>query len=67
MILAKKNEKTVAQVMLAAVDGMARDRIKKVSINIDGETTCSMYQKGGKIIVESRRTEVEYSDGEAAE
>lgn len=29
--------------------------------------TCSMYQKGGKIIVESRRTEVEYSDGEAAE
>lgn len=67
MILAKKNKKTVAQVMLAAVDGMARDRIKKVSINIDGETTCSMYQKGGKIIVESRRTEVEYSDGEATE
>lgn len=67
MILAKKNKKTVAQVMMAAVDGMARDRIKKVSINIDGETTCSMYQKGGKIIVESRRTEVEYSDGEAAE
>lgn len=65
MVLAKKNKKTVAQVMLAAVDGMARDRIKKVSINIDGKTTCSMYQKNGKIIVESRWTEVEYSDGEA--
>lgn len=65
MVLAKKNKKTVAKIMLAAVDAMARDRIKKVSINIDGETNCSMYMKGKKIIVESRRTEVEYSDGEA--
>lgn len=64
-ILMKKNRKTVGNIMLAAVDAIARDRIKKVSINVDGESVCSMYIKGKKIIVESRQTKVEYSDGEA--
>lgn len=66
-VLAKKNKKTVAQIMLGAVDALARDRVKKISVNIDGGTTCSMYLKNKKIIVEARTTEVECSDGEPEE
>ena len=66
-ILIKKDKKIIAPVMQSAVELMARERIKKLSINIDGESTCSMYIKGSKIVVESRRTEVECSDGTVTE
>ena len=66
-ILVKRQKKDIAPVMQSAVELMARGKIKKVSINIDGDTTCSMYGKGSKIVVESRQTLVECSDGEMVE
>jgi hypothetical protein len=66
-ILEDKDQISAAKIMLSAVDPVARGRIKKVSVNIDGEMTCSMYLKSARIIVESRRTLVEYSDGETIE
>ena len=44
--------------------GITLDAIQSGSINIDGDTTCSMYAKGSKIVVETRQTLVECSDGE---
>jgi hypothetical protein len=64
-ILVKKERSTAAGILSAAIDPIARKKVKKVSVNMDGELVCSMYMKGKKIIVEARQTMVEYSDGEA--
>ena len=64
-ILVKKEGSTAAGILSAAIDPIARKKVKKVSVNMDGELVCSMYMKGKKIIVEARQTMVEYSDGEA--
>ena len=64
-ILVKKERSTAAGILSAAIDPIARKKVKKVSVNMDGELVCSMYMKGKKIIVEAQQTMVEYSDGEA--
>jgi len=66
-ILDKKNRRTAAAILTAAVDPIARKKCKKVSVNMDGELVCSMYMKGKRVIVEARQTMVEYSDGEAVD
>lgn len=66
-ILVKRERGTAAAILSAAVDPMARKKVKKVSVNMDGELVCSMYMKGKKVIVEARQTMVEYSDGEAVD
>lgn len=66
-ILVKRERSTAAGILSAAIDPIARKKVKKVSVNMDGELVCSMYMKGKKIIVEARQTMVEYSDGEAVD
>lgn len=45
-------------------EAVARKYVKKITVNVDGMLTASMYLSSGKIIVESRKTEVYQSDGE---
>ena len=51
----------------AGVEQVARGYAKKVSVNVDGMLTASMYRSGDRIVVESRKTEVYIADGETVD
>jgi len=56
-----------AQILEAGVEQVARGYAKKVSVNVDGMLTASMYRSGDRIVVESRKTEVYIADGETVD
>ena len=73
MTLTDKHRKGAAAVMMAGLADLCAQRLRKVSVQIDRETTASMYlakvevEGGGKdirVIVECKTTTVEFSDGE---
>lgn len=62
-IVAKRTS-AAAAILRAGAEAVARRQIKKISVNVDGAMTASLYLSGAKIVAECRKTEVYVSDGE---
>lgn len=62
--IVSKRSSDAAAVLQAGASAVAHQYVKKISINVDGALTCSMYMSSGKIIVEARKTEIYTTDGE---
>ncbi len=62
--IVQKRSPDAARILQAGAEAVARKYVKKITVNVDGMLTASMYLSSGKIIVESRKTEVYQSDGE---
>lgn len=64
-----KRSKALEKTLMPFIELIARKKIKKISVNLDGITTASIYaaSSGKKIAVETRETVIEYADGETAD
>ena len=67
LTLEDKHRGHAAAVMLAGLEALTSGRLKKISVQIDSETTASMYiakvEKDTRVKVECRTTILEWSDG----
>ena len=67
LTLEDKHRGHAATVMLAGLEALTSGRLKKISVQIDSETTASMYiakvEKDTRVKVECRTTILEWSDG----
>lgn len=60
-----EDQQTPAAILRQGVDGVARGKIKKISVNVDGYITCSMWKgKTGSLVIEKREITVEQSEGD---
>lgn len=71
MTLEERHRKNAAKIMEAGLESVCSGRIKKITVQIDSETTATMLLAKAKndtrVIVECRTTVTEWSDGEQDE
>lgn len=67
MTLENRHRGHAAGVMLAGLEALTSGRLKKITVQIDKETTATMFiakvEKDTRVIVECRTTVMEWSDG----
>ncbi len=71
LTLTNRHRGHAAEIMNAGLKALCSGRIKKISVQIDKETTATMYlakvEKDTRVMVECRTTVLEWSDGEQDE